>query len=118
MGAGRGCGGPTSEVSWDVKSALALKHGASASFHVFASTACKVLLTTLARIRDLKTCTPSCSKAGYYPQHLFIHVIVHTLIWASEEAEDRATDGIATFADVLRSYLPRPMNEEDEADDV
>ena len=48
------------------------------------------------------------SKADYYPQHLFIRVLNHTLA-----AEDEA--GNTTFAHIPRSESPTPMGEDDDA---
>ena len=52
------------------------------------------------------------SKADYYPQHLFIRVLNHTL-----SAEDERAGGNTTFAHLPRSESPSPMDEDDADED-
>ncbi|KAI1786797.1 hypothetical protein LXA43DRAFT_1032081 [Ganoderma leucocontextum] len=82
-------------ISWDVISALALKY----DLHPLAL---EDVLTQRGHAR---------SKADYYPQHLFIRILNHTL--ASEG--DRATN--TTFSHLPRSESPVPMDDEDEDED-
>ena len=52
------------------------------------------------------------SKADYYPQHLFIRVLNHTLA-----AEDERAGGNTTFAHLPRSESPSPMDDDDADED-
>ncbi|KAM5539863.1 hypothetical protein V8D89_006366 [Ganoderma adspersum] len=83
-------------ISWDVISALALKY----DLHPLAL---EDVLTQRGHAR---------SKADYYPQHLFIRVLNHTLA-----AEEERPSGNTTFAHLPRSESPAPMDEDDGDED-
>ncbi|EJF56391.1 hypothetical protein DICSQDRAFT_174966 [Dichomitus squalens LYAD-421 SS1] len=85
-------------ISWDVVSALALKYD----------------LHPLALEDVLHQRGHPRSKADYYPQHLFVRVLVHTLASAAAEVDDRASDDTAVFSRGPRSESPAPMEDEDE----
>ncbi|PIL31186.1 transporter [Ganoderma sinense ZZ0214-1] len=84
-------------ISWDVISALALKY----DLHPLAL---EDVLTQRGHAR---------SKADYYPQHLFIRMLNHTL--AAED--ERASTSNTTFAHLPRSESPAPMDEEQDPDE-
>ncbi|KAG1902533.1 uncharacterized protein F5891DRAFT_1022041 [Suillus fuscotomentosus] len=76
-------------ISWDVMSALALKYG----LHPLAL---EVVLHKHGHTR---------SKMDYYSQHLFIHVLSHTLASSSSSPNPYTPEG----EDPPRSYSPGPM---------
>ncbi|TBU27626.1 hypothetical protein BD311DRAFT_723910 [Dichomitus squalens] len=89
-------------ISWDVVSALALKYD----------------LHPLALEDVLHQRGHPRSKADYYPQHLFVRILVHTLASAAAEVDDRASDDTAAFARGPRSESPAPMDDEEEDADM
>ncbi|OCB88993.1 hypothetical protein A7U60_g3800 [Sanghuangporus baumii] len=88
-------------VSWDVISALALKY----DIHPLA-------LEDVLHQRD----NQARSKADYYPRHLFIRILRHTLGSDSEDEDERETVA-PSITRLPRSASPDVMRDGDEDDD-
>ncbi|EJF56330.1 hypothetical protein DICSQDRAFT_71711 [Dichomitus squalens LYAD-421 SS1] len=93
-------------ISWDVISALALKYD----------------LHPLAVEDVLHQRGHPRSKADYYPQHLFVRILVHTLASSASSSffsDDRTPEDTSPadmFASMPRSESPAQMDDEEEAD--
>ncbi|EJF56321.1 hypothetical protein DICSQDRAFT_175003 [Dichomitus squalens LYAD-421 SS1] len=92
-------------ISWDVIRALALKYD----------------LHPLAVEDVLHQRGHTRSKADYYPQHLFVRILVHTLASSASSffSDDRTPEDTSSadiFAGMPRSESPAQMDDEEEAD--
>jgi hypothetical protein len=107
-------------VSWDVISALALKYGNARTrdYHFLSRSDPDAFFKEMhpLSVEDiLHRRGHALSKADYYPKHLFIRVLCHTLDSAHSTSQSSGTNAVSSshppFTELPRSASPQRLNE-------